>query len=69
MAFSAGFSGHEEGHVAVCYAEDGVRVITGGSEGDIKIYKSTKHTDVSNVLCTLWGVFSGPTAPKAGFSI
>lgn len=38
MVFSSGYSGHDDGHVAVCYSSDGTKVITGGSEGNINIY-------------------------------
>lgn len=46
MSFSTGYGSHEEGHVAVCYSEDGQHIITGGSEGDINTYKGTSNTEV-----------------------
>ena len=48
MTFSAGLGSHDEGHVSVCYSEDGNHIISGGTEGDIKIYRGTNSTEVGN---------------------
>ncbi|XP_063680592.1 WD repeat and HMG-box DNA-binding protein 1-like isoform X2 [Bolinopsis microptera] len=45
MTFSAGFGSHEDGHVAVCYSQDGKRIISGGTEGDVKIYSGVNSTE------------------------
>lgn len=50
MAFSSGVGSHDEGHVAVCYSADGQCIISGGAEGDIKIYKSINQTEVFDNL-------------------
>ena len=47
MVFSLGVLDHEEGHVSVAYSADGKQIITGGNEGDIKIYSSIDSTEVS----------------------
>ena len=46
MTFTAGFGSHDEGHVSVCYSEDGQHIISGGTDGDIKIYSGTNNTEV-----------------------
>ena len=35
-----GVSGHEDGHVSVTYDSTGQHIITGGTDGDVRIYKS-----------------------------
>ena len=50
MTFSTGFGSHEDGHVAVCYSQDGKRIISGGTEGDVKIYSGVDSTVSSSYL-------------------
>ena len=52
MTFSAGLGSHEEGHVAVCYSEDGDKIISGGTEGDIKIFSGISSAEVGVRILT-----------------
>ena len=51
MSFSGSVKGLEEGRVAVAYHTDGVQIITGGVDGDIKIYTDVNSTNVCTAMC------------------
>ena len=58
MSFSPGLAAYDGGHVAVCYSSDGSKIITGGSDGDIKIYTAveTSQEPISSFFADAFNV-------------